>query len=58
MPGVVSDDERIESGTGSSERPERPRNLSAAYLKQAVDSLHAAGDPEVLFRRNRVPPAG
>jgi hypothetical protein len=42
-----------ESPDETAQTADRPRTLSAAYLEQAVDALHQAGDPAVLFRGNR-----
>jgi hypothetical protein len=49
-------DRAIEEEAGTGEGRERPRNLSAAYLEQAVSDLHAAGNPAVLYRGHRAPP--
>ena len=46
----------VEEEAVTGESRERPRNLSAAYLEQAVNALHAAGDAADLFRGRRKPP--
>jgi hypothetical protein len=47
---VRRDEERIEEEIGGAERPARPRNLSAAYLDQAIDALQATGNAPSLYR--------
>jgi hypothetical protein len=50
------DEERIEEEIAGAERPARPRNMSAAYLQQALDALHAAGNAASLYTFD-LPPA-
>jgi hypothetical protein len=51
------DAERIEDEIAGAERPERQLGLSCEYLLQALDGLHAAGDPAHLFTHwRRFPP--
>jgi hypothetical protein len=51
------DAERIEQEIAGVERPERDLGLSGEYLLQALDGLHAAGDPAHLFAHwRRFPP--
>ena len=44
------DEERIEEEIAGARRPGRPRNLSSTYLEQAVDTLHAMGNPPSLYK--------
>jgi hypothetical protein len=51
------DKERLEEELAGATRPSRERGLSGEYLLQALESLHAAGDPAALFDHwRRFPP--
>jgi hypothetical protein len=51
------DAERLEEEIAGVERPERGLRLSGEYLLQALDGVHAAGDPAHLFAHwRRFPP--